>query len=63
MTKPSKKLRELLSKKELLIAPAAYDALSVKIIEAAGKYRAADHVRQEMVERGQANNTDHVKIH
>jgi 2-methylisocitrate lyase-like PEP mutase family enzyme len=34
--KPSKKLRELLAKKELLIAPAAYDALSAKIIEAAG---------------------------
>ena len=36
MMKASKKLRELLTKKELLIAPAAYDALSAKIIEAAG---------------------------
>jgi len=34
--KSSKKLRELLAKQELLIAPAAYDALSAKIIEEAG---------------------------
>ena len=34
--KRSKALRELLAKKELLIAPAAYDALSARIIEQAG---------------------------
>jgi 2-methylisocitrate lyase-like PEP mutase family enzyme len=34
--KQSKKLRELLAEKELLVAPAAYDALSAKIIEQAG---------------------------
>ncbi|MBM4330794.1 MAG: isocitrate lyase/PEP mutase family protein [Deltaproteobacteria bacterium] len=34
--KRSKVLRELLAKKELLIVPAAYDALSAKIIEQAG---------------------------
>lgn len=34
--KQSHRFRELLSRKELLIAPAAYDALSAKIIEQAG---------------------------
>ena len=34
--KQSKILRDLLAKKELLIAPAAYDALSARIIEQAG---------------------------
>src|SRR4030042_3713604 len=34
--KQGKILRELLAKKELLIAPAAYDALSARIIEQAG---------------------------
>jgi 2-methylisocitrate lyase-like PEP mutase family enzyme len=34
--KPSKRFRELLAQKELQIAPAAYDALSAKIIEQAG---------------------------
>ena len=34
--KQSTRFRELLGQKELLIAPAAYDALSAKIIEQAG---------------------------
>ncbi|MBI4767315.1 MAG: isocitrate lyase/PEP mutase family protein [Deltaproteobacteria bacterium] len=34
--KPSRRFRELLTAKELLVAPAAYDALSAKIIEQAG---------------------------
>ena len=36
MSKPSQKFRKLLAGKELLVAPAAYDALSAKIIEQAG---------------------------
>lgn len=36
MMKQSQRFRELLTAKELLVAPAAYDALSAKIIEQAG---------------------------